>query len=168
MEGSTTMLQGQLISYLRARKMISKGCVYNLVRLKDSNSETPTLELVQVVNKFSDVFLEDLPGVSPIREIDFGIELLPDTQPKFISPYRMALAELRELKEQLKDLLDKGFIRSSISPWGALVLFVHKKGSLRICIDYRQLKKVMVKNKYPLPRTDNLFDNFRVPVISLR
>ncbi|WMV43384.1 hypothetical protein MTR67_036769 [Solanum verrucosum] len=115
-----------------------------------------------VVNEFPEVFPEDLPGVPPEREINFGIDLLPDTQPISIPPYRMAPAELKELKEQLKDLLDKGFIRPSISPWGALVLFVKKKdGSLRMCIDYKQLNKVTIKNKYPIPRIDDLFDQLQ-------
>ncbi|KAF3652968.1 putative eukaryotic translation initiation factor 5-like [Capsicum annuum] len=98
-------------------------------------------------------------GIPPEREIDFGIDLLPDTQPIFIPPNRMAPTELKELKEQMKDLLDKEFIRPSISLWSAPVLFVHKKdGSLKMCIDYHQLNKVTVKNKYPLPRIDDLFD----------
>ena len=84
--------------------------------------------------------------------------MLPGTQPISIPPYRMAPAELKELKDQLKDLLDKGFIRPSASPWGAPVLFVRKKdGSLPICINYRQLNKVAIKNKYPLPRIDDIF-----------
>ncbi|WMV51153.1 hypothetical protein MTR67_044538, partial [Solanum verrucosum] len=96
------------------------------------------------------------------RKIDFGIDLLPDTQPISIPPYRMAPTELKELKEQLRDLLEKGFIRPSQSPWGASVLFVKKKdGSLRMCIDYRQLNRVTVKNKYPLPRIDDLFDQLQ-------
>ena len=94
-----------------------------------------------------------------LREIDFGIDVFLDTHPISIPPYRMAPIELKELKEQLKDLLDKGFIRPSVSPWGAPVLFVRKKdSSLRMCIDYRQLNKVTIKNKYPLPRIDDLFD----------
>ena len=109
--------------------MISKGCVYHLVQVKDTSSKTPSLESVPVVSEYSDVFLEDLPGIPPEREIDFGINSIP--------PYRMAPAKLKELKEQLKDLLDKGFIRSSVSPWGTPVLFMCKKdGSLRMCIDY--------------------------------
>ena len=91
-----------------------------------------------MVNEFPDVFPDELPGLPPEREIEFSIDVLPDTQPISIPPYRMAPAELRELKVQLKDLLDKGFIRPSTSPWGAPVLFVRKKdGSLRMCIDYR-------------------------------
>ena len=86
-------------------------------------------------------------------------DLFPNTQPISIPPYRTAPAELKKLKDQLKDLLDKGFIRPSISPWGAPILFVKKKdGSLRICIDYRQLNKVTIKNKYPIPRIGDLFD----------
>ena len=114
------------------------------------------------MNEFPDVFPEELPGLPPEREIDFAIDVLPDTKPISIPPYRMAPAELKELKEQLKDLLEKGFIRPSSSPWGAPVLFVRKKdGSLRMCIDYRQLNKVTIKNKYPLPRFDDLFDQLQ-------
>ncbi|KAH0682737.1 hypothetical protein KY285_020250 [Solanum tuberosum] len=161
-KGSSLEPMGRFISYLKARKMISKGYLYHLVRVKDSSSESPTLESVPVVSEFPEVFPEDLPGVPPEREIDFGIDLLQDTQPISIPPYIMAPAELKELKEQLKDLLDKGFIRPSISPWSAPVLFVKKKdGSLRMCIDYRQLNKVTIKNKYPIPRIDDLFDQLQ-------
>ena len=158
MEGCSLALMVRFISYLRAIKMISKGYLYHLVRVKDSRLENPTPESVLVVCEFPDVFPEDLPGIFPEREIDFGIDLLPNTQPISIPPYRMAPAELKELKEQLKNPLDKGFIRPSISPSGAPVLFVRKKdGSLRMCIDYRQLNKVTIKNKYNIPRTDDLF-----------
>ena len=96
------------------------------------------------------------------KKLIFCFNLLPDTNPILIPPYRMAPAELKELKAQLKDLLDKGFIRPNISQWGAPVLFFKKKdGSLRLCIDYRQLNKVTIKNKYPLPRIDNLFDQLQ-------
>ena len=94
----------------------------------------------------------------PLDSLDFGIDLEPDTKPISIPPYRMAPAELIELKLRLKDLTYKGFMHPSISPWGAPVLFVKKKdGTLRMCIDYRQLNKVTIKNKYPLPRIDALF-----------
>ena len=83
----------------------------------------------------------------------FNIDLLPGTNPISIALYRMAPTELKELKEQLQELLDKGFIRPSSSQWGAPVLFVKKKdGTMRMCIDYRQLNKVTIKNRYPLPR----------------
>jgi len=128
--------------------------IHYLVLVNDSSVQTPHVQLVPVVSEFPEVFLDDLPRVSPEREIDFGIDLLPDTQRISIPPCRMALAEL---KEQLKDLLDKGFIQLSIYPWGAPVFFVRKKdGSLRMCIDYRQLNKVTIKNKYPVPRNDDL------------
>jgi hypothetical protein len=98
----------------------------------------------------------------PDREIEFTIELMPGTQPIHKAPYRMAPTELKELKEQLQDLLDRGFIQPSVSPWGAPVLFVKKKdGSMRLCIDYRELNKVTIKNKYPLPRIDDLFDQLK-------
>ena len=103
-----------------------------------------------------------MPGLPPEREIDFCIDVVPGTDPISMPPYRMAPAELSELKEQLQDLFDKGFIRPSTSPWGAPVLFVKKKdGSLRLCIDYRQLNKVTIKNKYPLSRIDELFDQLQ-------
>ncbi|KAF3641956.1 putative Cysteine/Histidine-rich C1 domain family protein [Capsicum annuum] len=105
-KGSTSSFRGQLVSYLRARKIISKRCVYHLVHVKDSSFESPSLESVPVVNKYSDVFPEDLPGIPPEREIDFGIDLLLDTQTISILPYRMVPTELKELKDQLKNLLD--------------------------------------------------------------
>ena len=113
--------------------MISKGYLYHLVRVKDSSLETPTLDQVPVVCEFPEVFPQDLLRVPPEREIDFGIDILLDTQPISIPPYKMALAELKKLKEQLKDLIDKGFIRPSISPWGAPVLFVKKKDGSSEC-----------------------------------
>ena len=109
-----------------------------------------------------EVFPNDLPCIPPEREIYFGIDLLQDTNTISIPLYQIALAKLKELKDQLKDLLDKGFIRLSISPWGAPVLFVNKKdGYLKMCIYYCQLNKVTIKNKYPLPRIDYLFDQLQ-------
>jgi len=108
-----------------------------------------------VVKEFPDVFPEEIPGLSPKREINFKIELEPSARPISKPPYRMAPIELRELE----DLLQKRYIRPSVSPWGAPVLFVKKKdGTLMLCMDYRELNKVDVKNKYPLPRIDDLFD----------
>ncbi|NAW44950.1 RNA-directed DNA polymerase [Salmonella sp. gx-f4] len=98
----------------------------------------------------------------PNREIEFAIDLLPGTAPISIAPYRMVPTELKELKAQLQELTDKGFVRPSFSPWGAPVLFVRKKdGTMRMCIDYRQLNKVTIKNKYLLPRIDDLFDQLK-------
>ena len=109
-----------------------------------------------------DVFPDELPGLPPRRVVDFGIELHPGTSPIFMTPHRMAPVELQELRVQLQEILDKGFIRSSTSPWGAPVLFAKKKDkTLRLCIDYRQLYRVTIKNRYPLPRVDDLFDQLR-------
>ena len=116
-----------------------------------------------MVREFLDVFPIELPGMPPKKEIEFCVDLIPDNQPISMPPYRMAPVELRELKEQLQDLLDRGFIRPSTSQWGAPVLFVKKKdGSMRLCVDYRQLNRVTIRNKYPLPRIDDCFDQLQV------
>ena len=108
------------------------------------------------------MFPEELPGVPPEREVDLSIEVVQGTTPISRTPYRTAPTELKELKTQLQELLDKGFIRPSVSPWGASVLLVKKKdGTLRMCIDYRKINKVIIKNKYPLPRIEYLFDQLR-------
>ena len=109
-----------------------------------------------------DVFPDELPGLPPRRVVAFGIELHPDTSPISMTPHRMEPVELQELRVQLQELLDKGFIRPSTSPWGTPVLFAKKKDkTLRLCIDYRQLNRVTIKNQYPLPRIDDLFDQLR-------
>jgi hypothetical protein len=114
---------------------------------------------IPVVCEFPDVFLEDLPGLPPERDIEFVIELKPGTTPVSRRSYRMPPNELAELKTQLQDLLEKGFIRSSLSPWGCPAIFVKKKDqTLRMCVDYRPLNEVTNKNKYPLPQIDLLFD----------
>ena len=111
-----------------------------------------------IVNDFPKVFPNDLPGVTPEREIDFSIDFMSYTRPISVPPYKMAPVALKELKEKLNDLLYKVFIRPSVSLWKVPVLSVRKKdGSLRMCIDYRQLNKVIIKNKYPLPRLDDIF-----------
>ncbi|GKB40594.1 putative reverse transcriptase domain-containing protein [Tanacetum coccineum] len=117
---------------------------------------------IEVVRDFPEVFPDDLSGLPPIREIEFRIELILEAMPVAKSPYRLAPSELEELSEQLKELQDKGFIRPSSSPWGAPVLFVKKKdGSFRMCVDYRELNKLTVKNYYPLPRIDDLYDQLQ-------
>ncbi|XP_070056996.1 uncharacterized protein [Nicotiana tomentosiformis] len=132
-KGKIVMPNSRFISYLKARKIISKGYIYHLIRVRDAEAKLPTLQLILVVNVFEDIF----PGLPPERELEFSIDVLPDTQPISIPSYRMASAELLELRAQLNDLLHKGFIRPSTSLWGAPVLFVqNKNGSLRMCIDY--------------------------------
>ena len=122
----------------------------------------PVLDLPWVVCEYEDVFLDELSGLPPQRVVDFCIELHRGTSPISMTPHRMAPVELQELRVQLQELLDKGFIRSSTSPWGAPILFEKKKDkTLRLCIDYKQLNRVTVKNRYPLPRIDYLFDQLR-------
>jgi hypothetical protein len=117
------------------------------------------LEDIPVAYKFPNVFLEDLPGMPPDWDVEFVIELQPGTAPISRRPYKMTPKELAELKVQLSELLDKGYIRPSSSPWGCPALFVKKKDqSLRLCVDYRPLNAVTIKNKYLLPRIDILFD----------
>src|SRR6187399_457173 len=119
-------------------------------------------EEVPVVKDYPDVFPEELPGMPPDRDIEFLIELLPGTGPISKRPYRMPANDLEEIKKQIKELLEKGFIRRSSSPWGALVLLVEKKdGSLRMVVDYRALNEVTIKNKYPLPMINDLFDQLQ-------
>jgi hypothetical protein len=118
-----------------------------------------SIEEIPVVREFLDVFPDDLPGMPPERDIEFKIELQSGTTPVTKSPYKMTQEELVELKIQLKDLPDKGFIRPNSSPWGCPVLFVSKKDKdLRLSVNYRPLNGVTIKNKYPLPRIDILFD----------
>ncbi|GJS59743.1 putative reverse transcriptase domain-containing protein [Tanacetum coccineum] len=120
-----------VISYSKAQEYMAKGC-------------------------------QDLPGLPPARPVEFQIDLIPGAAPVARAPYRLAPSEMKELSEQLQELSDKGFIRPSSSPWGAPVLFVKKKdGSFRMCIDYRELNKLTVKNRYPLPRIDDLFDQLQ-------
>ncbi|BBN69306.1 transposable element gene [Prunus dulcis] len=160
--GERRVLPSSLISVLMATRLLRKGCSGYLAHIVDSRTQELKLEDIPVVRDFPDVFPDDLPGLPPHREIEFTIELIPGTNPISQAPYRMAPAELKELKVQLQELVDKGFIRPSFSPWGAPVLFVKKKdGTMRLCVDYRQLNKVTVRNKYPLPRIDDLFDQLR-------
>jgi hypothetical protein len=138
------------ILYLPQPKYLN-SCTYAAsgIKLKD----------IPIVCEYPDVFPDDLLGMPPDRDIKFIIELQPGTAPISKRSYRMPPNELAELKIQLQDLLDKGFIRPSASPWGCPALFVKKKdNSLRLCVDYRPLNEVTIKNKYPLPRIDILFD----------
>nr|GEX36902.1 putative reverse transcriptase domain-containing protein [Tanacetum cinerariifolium] len=131
-------------------------------QLKSANAKDKKQREMVVVRDFHEVFLNDLSELPPIREIKFRIKLIPGVVPVAKSPYRLAFFELKEFSGQLKELQNKGFIQPSSSPWGASALFVKKKdGSFRICIDYRELNKLTVKNCYPLPRIDDLFDQLQ-------
>ncbi|XP_062086070.1 uncharacterized protein LOC133792169 [Humulus lupulus] len=145
---------------MKAREMFQHGCLGYLVNMVNETKEKEMRpEETRVVAEFLDVFPKELPGLPPHREIEFVIDLMPDITPVSRAPYRMAPAELKELKTHLEELLKLGFIRLSYSPWGALDLFVKKKDrSMRMFIDYQELNKVTIKNRYPLSRIDDLFD----------
>jgi hypothetical protein len=151
-----TTPEGKEMEFVAEMVVTAKG-VAN--RTKVNQLDASQGSEVPVVNEFPDVFPEELPGMPPDRDIEFVIELKPGTTTIYKTPYRMATPELAELKDHIKELLEIGFIRPSLSPWGAPVIFVLKKdGTQRLCVDYRVLNEVTVKNKYPLPRIDDLFD----------
>ncbi|GJS01139.1 putative reverse transcriptase domain-containing protein [Tanacetum coccineum] len=155
-----------IISCTKTQKYLLEGCPIFLAQVTmkkaEDKSKEKQLEEVPIVQDFPEVFPEDLPGIPPTRQVEFQIDLIPGAAPVARAPYRLAPSEMKELSDQLKELSDKGFIRPSSSPWGAPVLFVKKKdGSFRMCIDYRELNKLTVKNRYPLPRIDDLFDQLQ-------
>eukprot|EP00253_Pinus_taeda_P013617 PITA_13617 len=164
MQGIKRPTQVRPITANQLAKCIRKGCQIYAVQVgyADSKDKTAILNNIPVIQEFTDVFPEEIPGLPPKRNIDFTIELVPGAAPVSRAPYRMSVPELTELKMQPQELLDKNYIRPSVSPWGAPVLFVKKKdGTFRMCIDYRQLNKLTIKNKYPLPRIDELFDQVK-------
>ncbi|GJW95577.1 putative reverse transcriptase domain-containing protein [Tanacetum coccineum] len=155
-----------IISYTKTQEYMLKGCLVFLANVTtketEDKSEKKRLEDVPIVQDFLDVFHKDLPGLPLTRQVEFQIDLIPGAAPIAPAPYRLTPSEMKELSQKLKELSDKGFIRPSSSPWGALVLFLKKKdGSFRMCIDYRELNKLTVKNRYPLPRIDDLFDQLQ-------
>nr|GFA31170.1 putative reverse transcriptase domain-containing protein [Tanacetum cinerariifolium] len=166
----TTMLHGPMLQDLEKRNHTEEPNLYALnetstimdhVTIKDK-SEEKRLENVPIVRDFFEVFPEDLPGLPPTRQVEFQIDLIPGVAPVARVPYRLAPSEMKELSDQLQELSDKGFIRPSSSPWGAPVLFLKKKdGSFWMCIDYQELNKLTVKNRYSLSRIDDFFDQLR-------
>ncbi|GKD41820.1 putative reverse transcriptase domain-containing protein, partial [Tanacetum coccineum] len=137
-------------------------CELFLAQVNQKELKEKLLGDVPVIRDSPEVFPEELPGLPPPRQVEFRIDLIPGAAPVARAPYRLAPSEMKELSKQLQELLEKGFIRPSSSPWGAPVLFVKKKdGSFRICIDYRELNKLTIKNRYPLPRIDDLFDQLQ-------
>ena len=151
-----------VISAATAKTMVQKGCEAYLAYVIDTKKAELSLSDIPTICDYPDVFPKELSGLPPHIEIEFAINIVPGATPASITPYRMAPMELKELKLQLQELLEKGFIRSSVSPWGAPVLFVKKKdGTLRLCVDYRQLNKMTVKNKYLLTGVDDLFNQLK-------
>jgi hypothetical protein len=168
-EGNLRRVQGiprevtiREISSLKVKKCYRKGCQIFAVNMEQTpRDKVQNLEDHVVLEEFEDVFKE-VPGLPPKRDIDFSINLMFVEAPVSKTPYRMSTPELKELQMQFEELLKKGYICPSVSPWGSLVLFVKKKdGTLRLCIDFKQLNKVNVKKKYHLLRIDDLFDQFK-------
>ncbi|GJW70342.1 putative reverse transcriptase domain-containing protein [Tanacetum coccineum] len=155
-----------IISCTKTQKYLLKGHHIFLAHVTTEETEDKSgekrLEDVPIVRNFPKVFPEELPGLPPTRQVEFQIDLIPGAVPVARAPYRLAPSEIKELSEQLQELSDKGFIRPSSSPWGAPVLFVKKKdGSFCMCIDYQELNKLTVNNRYPLLRIDDLFDQLQ-------
>ncbi|GJV27517.1 putative reverse transcriptase domain-containing protein [Tanacetum coccineum] len=174
-DGSNNSHESRLniISCTKTQKYLLKGCPIFLAHVTmkkaENKSKEKRLEDVPIVQDFPRVFPEDLPGIPSIRQVEFQIDLMPGAAPVARAPYRLAPSEMKELSGYLKELSNKGFIRPSSSPWGAPVLFVKKKdGSFRMCIDFRELNKLTVKNRFPLPRIDDLFDQLQGSSVYLK
>nr|GEY35785.1 putative reverse transcriptase domain-containing protein [Tanacetum cinerariifolium] len=189
-QGNATQLS--IISCTKTEKYVKKGFPIFLAHVTmkevEDKLEKKRLGDVPIVQNFLEVFPEELPGLPLTRPVEFQIDLVPGAAPVARAPYRLAPSEMKELAEQLKELSDKGFIRPSSSPWGAPVPFVKKKdrsfqmcidyqelnkltkydGSFRMCIDYRELNKLTVKNRYPLPRINDLFDQLQGSSVYLK
>jgi hypothetical protein len=154
-----TTSSGKELEYVIENLATDKATVNKFV---SNQLDATSTQDIRIVSEFLDVFLEELPGMPADREIEFVIELVPGTVPIFRRPYGMATNQLAELKKQLQELLDKGYIRPSASPWGAPVIFVPKKdGTQGMCVDYCSLNEVSIKNKCPLPWIDDLFDQLK-------
>nr|GEW84023.1 putative reverse transcriptase domain-containing protein [Tanacetum cinerariifolium] len=161
-KGDDCVSRLKVVSCMKVKKYVDRGSYLFFAQVVEKEPIERRLEDVSVICKFLDVFPEDLPGLPPPRELEFKIELVPGAALEACAPYRLAPSEMKELAKQLQELSDKGFIRPSSSPWGAPVLFVKKKdGSFRMCIDYRELNKLTIQNRYPLPRIDDLFDQLQ-------
>nr|GFC13187.1 putative reverse transcriptase domain-containing protein [Tanacetum cinerariifolium] len=163
-DGETLIIRGDrsktrlnLISCIKTKRYMSQGCQIFMIQVVEKKLDEKRLEDIPVVKEFLDIFPEDLPGLPLVRQVEFQINLILGTAPVARAPYRLAPSEMQELSNQLQELIDRGFIRPSTSLWGAPILFVKKKDrSFRMCIDYQELNKLTIKNRYPLPRIDYL------------
>jgi hypothetical protein len=160
LQGIKKLVSVRKILALQINKFSIKGCpLYAIQVLNAIENSKLKIEDHPILYEFKYVFQEEVPRIPPKQDIDFSIDLILRVVSPSKVPYRMSTTKLVELKMQLKEMMDKGYIRLSVSTWGALVLFVKKKyGTLRMCIDYWKLNKMTIKNKYPLPRIDDLFD----------
>ncbi|MCO5554581.1 hypothetical protein L7F22_008111 [Adiantum nelumboides] len=164
-EGKRVQVQGRNgkapLRVVKAKNLVKgmrKGLPISVLKLNKTDLDDSKTEQPEWLNEYKDVFPEELTDLPPERRLVHEIELLPGAQPLAKSPYKMSLSEALELKDQLTQLLEQGFIRPSVSPWGAPVLFQKKDGTFRLCIDFRGLNQCTIKNKYPLPRIDELLD----------
>ncbi|GKA65406.1 putative reverse transcriptase domain-containing protein [Tanacetum coccineum] len=168
-DGETLIIQGDqsktrlsLISYIKTKRYISIGYQVFIAQVIEKKLDEKQMEDILVVREFPEVFPENIPGLPPVRQVEFQIDLMPGAAPVARAPYILAPSEMQELSDQLQELADRGFIRPSTSPWGAPVLFVKKKdGSFRMYIGYQELNKLTVKNRYLLPKIDDLFDQLQ-------
>ncbi|GJX96881.1 putative reverse transcriptase domain-containing protein [Tanacetum coccineum] len=166
-DGSNNEYESRLniISCTKTQKYFLKGCPIFLAHVTTKKAEDKSkekrLEDVPIVQYFPEIFTEDLLGIPPTHQVEFQIDLIPGAASVARAPYRLASSKMKELSDQLKEISHKGFIRPTSSPWGAPVLFVKRDGSFRMCIDYRELNKLTVKNRYALPRIDDLFDQLQ-------
>jgi hypothetical protein len=168
-EGNRKTVQGipramavREISAMQLKKCYRKGCQLFAAPVGEASKDVVSkMEDHEVLKEFKDIF-QEVPGLPPKRDIDISINFIPGAAPVSKAPYRMSTPELKELQLQLEEILKKGYIHPSVSTWGAPILLVKKKdGMLRLCIDFQQLNKVTLKNKYPLPRIDDLFDQLK-------
>ncbi|GKE14760.1 putative nucleotidyltransferase, ribonuclease H [Tanacetum coccineum] len=161
-EGDKGVPRLKVISCIKARKYVERGCNLFLAHVTEKKSKEKRLEDVPIICDFPEVFPEELPGLPPPRQVEFRIDLVPGAAHVARVPYRLAPSEMRGLSVKLQELLEKGFIHPSSSPWGAPVLFVkNKDGSFRMCIDYCELNKLTFKDRYPLSRINDLFDELQ-------
>nr|GFA24065.1 putative reverse transcriptase domain-containing protein [Tanacetum cinerariifolium] len=161
-EGDRGASRLKVISCIKAKKFIKRGSQLFVAHVTEKEPQKKQIKDVPVIRDFPEVFPDDLPRLPPPRQVEFRIDLVPGAAPVAHAPYLLAPSEMKELAKQLQELSEKGFIRPSSSPWGAPVLFVKKKDkSFHMCIDYRELNKLTIKNRYPLPRIDDLFDQLQ-------
>jgi hypothetical protein len=160
LQGIQNLVSVRQISSLQMKKYFKKGCpLYEIHVLESVEDDKPKLEDHPILRDYRDMFLEEVSGLLSRRDIEFSIELAPGAVPVSRTPYMMSTPEIVELNIKLKEMMEKGYIWPSVSPWGAPVLFVKRKGgTLRLCIDYRQINKKTIKNKYPLHIINDLFD----------
>lgn len=163
----------QMVTTMQKKHSHKNGCVLFVVHIySDQGKDVEDVEVLKrypVLKHFQDVFQEQISELLPHREVQFSIELMSVATLASKEPYRMSTTELVELKLQVKEMLEKGYIRPSLSPWDALILCLKKKdGNLRLCIDYWQLNKVLIKNMYPLLRIDDLFDQLKGQIVLLK